>query len=153
MRFFRFRLGIPFLGKLVPKNQNCQFKLKFGTSINLNMKNSMALFTFSVLERKYPFTGKFGSKNETCQFKLKFGTKNNSNMQNLMMMFNFFCFGSKTHFWTNLVQKIKIVSLSWNLVRRLIRICRVEWWHSLFLFLTGNTLFGQIWSKKSKFSV
>ena len=86
------------MGKLVPKNQNCQFKLKFGTSINLNMKNSMALFTFSVLERKYPFSGKFGSKNETCQFKLKFGTKNNSNMQNLMVMFNFFVLDQKHTF-------------------------------------------------------
>ena len=29
--FFRFWLEIPFLGKFGPKNQNCQFKLKFGT--------------------------------------------------------------------------------------------------------------------------
>ena len=30
-RFFRFRPEAPFLGKFRPKNQNCQFKLKFGT--------------------------------------------------------------------------------------------------------------------------
>ena len=29
--FFRFRLEMPFLDKLGPKNQNCQFKLKFET--------------------------------------------------------------------------------------------------------------------------
>ena len=40
-----------FLGKFGPKNQNCLFKLKFGTYTNLNMQNSMAVFTLSVLYR------------------------------------------------------------------------------------------------------
>ena len=31
VHFLRFLLEIPFLGKLGPKDQNCQFKLKFGT--------------------------------------------------------------------------------------------------------------------------
>ena len=56
-----------------PKNQNVKFKLKFGTYTNSNMQNSMALFTFSVLDMKL-FLGKFGLKNQNCQFKLKFGT-------------------------------------------------------------------------------
>ena len=30
LTFFYFRPEIPFLGKFGPKNQNCQFKLKFG---------------------------------------------------------------------------------------------------------------------------
>ena len=42
-----------FLGKSGQKNQNCQFKLKFGTKTNLNMRNSMMMFTFSVFEHKY----------------------------------------------------------------------------------------------------
>ena len=50
-----FGLETPFLGKFGTKNQNCQFKLKFGTKTNSNMQNSMALFTFSVLDRKHPF--------------------------------------------------------------------------------------------------
>ena len=33
-----------------------------------------------------------------------------------------------------LVEKIKIVSLSWNLVHNLIRISRIQWWCSLFMF-------------------
>ena len=37
------------------KNQNCQLKLKFGTNTNLNMQNSMVIFTFAVLDRKHPF--------------------------------------------------------------------------------------------------
>ena len=36
-----FRLEIPFLGKFGPKVKNYQFKLKFSTYTNLNMKNSM----------------------------------------------------------------------------------------------------------------
>ena len=43
--------------------------------------------------------------------------------------------------WANLVQKIKDVSLSWNLVPTVIRICRIQWWCSLFLFYTENTFF------------
>ena len=34
-----FRQEISFLGKFGPKNQNCQFKLKFGTQTNSNIQN------------------------------------------------------------------------------------------------------------------
>ena len=57
----------------------------------------------------------------------------------------------KYPFRANLVQEIKIVSLNWNFVPGLIWTCKIQWWCSLFLFLTANTIFGQIWSKKSKF--
>ena len=62
VHFFRFRPEIPFLGKFGLKNQNCQFKVKSDTSTNSNMQNSMAVFTFSVLERKYPFRTNLGQK-------------------------------------------------------------------------------------------
>ena len=42
--------------------------------------------------------------------------------------------------------------LIWNLVHRPIQICRIQWC-SLFPFLTGNTLFGQTLSEKSKLFV
>ena len=109
-----------------------------------------SLFCFWV---EIPFLGKFGPKNQNCHFKLKFGTYTNSNMQNSMVMFILSVFDWKYPFWANLVQKVKIISLSWNLVPRLIRVCRIQWWYSLFLFLIGNTLVRQIWSKKSKLSV
>ena len=53
-------------------------------------------------------------------------------------------------FWANLVQKIKIVSLNWNLEPSLSQICRIQLWCELFLFWTRNTLFGKIWSQNSK---
>ena len=46
--------------------------------------------------------------------------------------------------WANLAQKIKIASLKWNLVPRAIRICRIHWWCSLFLFSARDSFFGQI---------
>ena len=46
---------MPFLGKLGSKNQNCQFKFKFGLYTNLNTWNSMVVLTFSVLDWKHPF--------------------------------------------------------------------------------------------------
>ena len=74
-------------------------------------------------------------------------------MQNSMVIFTFYIFGWKYPVWDNVVQKIKIVSLRWNLIPRLIRICWIQWCCSLFSFLTGNALLGQIWSKLSIFTV
>ena len=50
---FLFRPEILFLGLIDPKNEDCQSKLKFDTRNNLNMQNSMAMFTLSVLDRKH----------------------------------------------------------------------------------------------------
>ena len=50
-------------------------------------------------------------------------------------------------FWVKLVQKLKIISLSWNLASRLIQICRIPSWCPLFLFLTGNTFLGKVGPK------
>ena len=77
------------------------------------MQNSMVVFTFSVLDRKYPFR---------------------TNLVNL----------------GDLTPKFKTVCSKWNLVPRLIRICRIQWQFSFFQVLTRNTLFGQMWYKKPK---
>ena len=52
-----------------------------------------------------------------------------------MTLFTFSILEWKHPFWANLVQKIKIVSLSWNLVPTLIRISRIQWWCSFFSIL------------------
>ena len=44
-----------FLGKFGPKNQNCQFKLKFGIQSNLKMQSSVVVTTFAFLDRIYSF--------------------------------------------------------------------------------------------------
>ena len=75
-------------------------------------------------------------------------------MQNSMLMFIFFVFDWNYPFWANLVKKVKLS-------------IKAEIWyldqfecaefnggvHSFYSFYTGNTLFGQTWSKKSKLSV
>ena len=44
----------PFFGKSgQKKKQNCQFKWKFGTKANLNFRNSMMMFSFSVFDHEY----------------------------------------------------------------------------------------------------
>ena len=62
------------LGKLGPKNQNCQFILKFGTWTYSNMQNLMAMFQFLCFLLELLFLGKFSPTNQNCPFKLKFGT-------------------------------------------------------------------------------
>ena len=63
---------VKFFGKVGPKNQNCWFKLKVGTYTNSEMKSSMVLYTFAVLDRKHPFWANLVQK-ENCQFSLKLG--------------------------------------------------------------------------------
>ena len=48
MFIFCFRVEITFLGKFVPKNQNCLSKLKFECA------DSMVVLNFSFLDLKYP---------------------------------------------------------------------------------------------------
>ena len=64
-------------------------------------------------------------------------------MQNSIAMFIPSVLDRKYPFWANLVQKIKVVSLRWNLVPRLIQICKIQWWCSIFLFYNRNSFFGQ----------
>ena len=52
-------------------------------------------------------------------------------------------FNWKYLFWVNLVQKI----ISWNFVPRLVQICRIPRWCSLFLFSTGNIFLGKFGPK------
>ena len=54
------------------------------------------------------------------------------------MLSTFSVLDRKHHFLENLVQKIKIASLSWNLVLKLIRICRIQWCCSFFCFRPEN---------------
>ena len=49
------------------------------------------------------------------------------------VVFTFPVLVQKNPFWANLIKKIKIVNLSRNLVTKLIWICGIQWWCSLFL--------------------
>ena len=69
----------------------------------------MQIFSF---RPETPLLGKYSQKNKNCQSRLKFGIHTNSNMQNSMVMFTFSVFDQKYPFCLNLVQKIRIVSLS-----------------------------------------
>ena len=64
-------------------------------------------------------------------------------MQNSMVMFTFFVFGWKYPVWDNFVQNIKIVSLRWNLIPRLIWICWIQWCCSLFRFRPETPFLGK----------
>ena len=46
----------------VKENQDCQFKLKFGTKTNLNMENSIVMFIFAFFRPEINLLGKFVSK-------------------------------------------------------------------------------------------
>ena len=103
----------PFLGKFDPKNENCQFKLKFATYIDSKMKNSKVMFIFSLFYRNYLFLEKFVPENQSCFLKLKFRTQTDSNLGFKVNFHFFFLFQvENTLFGLILVQKLKIASLS-----------------------------------------
>ena len=85
-----------------------------------------------ILLHPLPFLGKTDPKNKKCQFKQKFDAYTNSTMLNSIVMLTFSVLDQKYPFWANLIKKIKIISLSWNLVPRLIRTCTIQWRFSLF---------------------
>ena len=86
----------------------------------------MAIFIFSAFDRRYPFLGKYFPKNQNC-----WGWTLEPRLCRIRWCFSLFYFlDQKYHFWDNLVQKIKIVSFTWNWIS--IRICKTRWWYSLF---------------------
>ena len=90
-----------------PKYQNCQFELKFGIQINLNVQNPIGGFYFFYFRLEKPFLGKSAPKNQNCQFNQKFGTQANLNMRNSMIMSTFSVFVHKHSSSTNLFQKFQ----------------------------------------------
>ena len=60
--FFCFKLEALFLFKFGSKIQHCQFKWKFGSQTNLIKQNSMAVFTFAVLNGKDHFQANLDKK-------------------------------------------------------------------------------------------
>ena len=59
---FLLKPKIPFFGSFGLKNENNQVKLKIGTQSNLDMRNWMVIFNFSIIWPEILFLGKFGPK-------------------------------------------------------------------------------------------
>ena len=127
--FFFFWPEIPFLGKFGQLNQNCQFELKFGSKTNSNMQNSMMIFSFSAFSHKYSSWANLFQKS-------KINCSKWSLLQSLIGICGikwwcpFYLFYTRnTLFGLPFLGKfgpnIKIVSLSLQLVQRLIRICKI----------------------------
>ena len=129
---FLFYSRIPFLSKFGLKNQNCLFKLKFGTKTNSNRQNSMMMFSFSDFDWKYPFMANIVQKNHNCHVSWNFVSWL-IRVCKIKSWSSLFLFRLDMYpLWVHLVQKIKIVVLSWNFLPLLIRICRIQWWSLFF---------------------
>ena len=143
----RFRLPMLQWSKFGPKNQNCQFQLKFDTYTNLNMQNSAVLFTFSVFDSKYLFDQIWSKKKRNYQFQTGFWY-HKIQICRIQQLLTFVQFWPGALFWRKLVQTIGIVSLGWNLVSRIIQICRIQLLHLRLLFLLEILFYVLIWPKK-----
>ena len=64
-------------------------------------------------------------------------------MQNSMALFLASALGWKHPFGTSLVQRMKIVCFSWNLIHSLTQIWRTQWWCSLFLFFNDTPFYSK----------
>ena len=56
--------SIAIVGKFGPRNEKCQFQLKFSICTNPNMQKLKAMFTFSDLDQKYSFLASFVPKSK-----------------------------------------------------------------------------------------
>ena len=113
------------------------------------------MFTFSVFDWKY-LLEKFGPKNQNCQLELKFRTRliwicrtvqkicgvHFSSLRPEKPFLDKFALKNQKY---QLEQKFGTKTLTW--------ICGIQWWCSLFLFLTINIFLGQTLSKNLKLFV
>ena len=130
----------PFWAKFVQKNKI--FSLSWNLLPRLIRICTIQYWCSLCLRLGIPFLGKFGPKGQNCQFKLKFGFKSAKfNSEFTLSVFN-----RKYLFWTNLAQKIKIISLSWNLVLRLIRVWLFN--AEFIFFWPKNSFLEQIYPTK-----
>ena len=92
--------------------------------------------------------GNFAQKSQNYCFQLKFGSNINSNILNSIVVLTFSVLDGKHPFYANLVRKIKIVSLNWNCLIRLIKNLNMQnpvvvftFSFLLFFFFFGQTFF------------
>ena len=110
------------------KTENCQFKLKFCSQINSNIRNSIVMFTLlgtlgtqtnlnmqnsmvvSILcfRLEIPFLGKFDKKKKNGHFKLEISIQTNLNMENLMVMFIVSHFDQEYPFFENFLKNLNL---------------------------------------------
>ena len=131
VNLFHLKPEITSFSKFGTKDQNCQFKLKFGSWINSNVQKSMAVFTFCFQPpRKY-------------QLKIKFATMINLNMKNLKLIFIFDVFDRKYLFFGKFCAKLYVQEFS-------VQNCMVVFTFSL---LGHKYPFWENWSESSKLTV
>ena len=128
------------------------------------------MFTFSVFNQKYPFWVISVQKIEIFSLRwnlvprliwiwrfqelislLLFSTGNILFAQihcknSRLSVVTFTGLDCKCAFWENLVQKIEVVSLSWNVEHRICWICRIQWWCSFFTIFEWSYRFWRIHS-------
>ena len=123
-------------------SQNSQLKLKFGAKTNLNMQNSVVLFTFPAFDWKYPFGANFILEIEVWYLEF-------SNMQN----------SAVAHFFP-ILTRYNLFGWIWSKKSKLSKfgtLANSNMQSSLLMFTFSvygqKKFFGQIWSKKIKLLV
>ena len=99
--FFLFETGNTLFGqKFCPKNHSCQLQLKCGTKANSNVRKSMVVFTFCILDGKQRFCASLvqNIKNVSLNWNLLPRLINNLNMQNSLLVFTFSVLDQKHSF-------------------------------------------------------
>ena len=127
------------------------YTLKFATKTDLNMPNSMVMFTLCVFDRKDIFWANLVLKFKIVCMKWNFVISNSNMYAEFNCGIHFICLRLEIPFFTHLFHKMKTVCLSWNLVLRLILIWKIQWWFSFFSFVDRKYLFGGNVFQKLKF--
>ena len=145
---FFFRLEIPFLGRFGPKIHNYCLSWNFVPRLIKKFKIPWwcSLVLLSIGDT---FLGKFGPKNQNVSLSWNFALDyfKYAELCRKYVVFTFPILDQKKTYSGKSDQKIKIVILSGSLVPRPIWICGIQWWCSLFQFLTEDTFLGKLGTK------
>ena len=118
-------------------------KLKFRSKFNHDSTNHGYLHS-AVWKALYNFKIKRAQEERYNQFFFK-NIPNNEIFEIFKMC--------KNNSWINVyyTKSKRLINSSWNFVPRLIQICRILWWCSLFLFCTRITFLGKFGPKNQNF--
>ena len=113
----------------------CRFQyFQYLRKFNFYVSTRNTLFGKICFRPEIPFLGKFGPKKSKLLVQTEIWFLDWYKFSGFKRQCWLFQFRPEMSFLGNLVPKIKIISLSWNLIPILIGICRIQWCCSICLF-------------------
>ena len=148
LRFLKFRLQNPFLGKFGSKNSKLSVLTENWHTWCLRFQ--IRTYIFEISTPKSIFWANLGRKSQNCPFFLKIGMHGILTMLILIPTLVFWISDPKSIFGKIWTKKVKVVQFGWKLAHRVSRRCWFLFRHYFSQFPTLNPFLDKFGPKKSK---